>query len=105
HPPDTRSPPRSPSSPTRRSSDLKQYRLTSTASGTIGSADAGTTITGLYNTQFLVTFSQTGIGGDTTATVVTVDAAAKTAANLPLDRNSTRINTSRDGISTPVASC
>src|SRR5207237_717029 len=39
----------------------KQYRLTNTAGGTLGAADAGTTITGAYNTQWKVTFAQTGI--------------------------------------------
>src|SRR5207249_4716041 len=73
------------SSPVASSSTSKQYRLTSgpaIASGTIGSGQAGTTITGAYNTQFLVTFSQSGIGGDTTATVVTVGGVPSAAGAL-----------------------
>src|SRR5205823_11981168 len=72
----------------------KQYRLTSApavASSTIGSAQAGTTITGAYNTQWQVTFAQTGnptgLANDTgTNTIVTVDAAAKAEANLPFSK-------------------
>src|SRR6185503_7741431 len=41
------------------------------------------TITGTYKTQFQVTFVQSGIGVDSTGTVVTVGVDAKTAAGLP----------------------
>jgi hypothetical protein len=53
------------SSPVGTASAEKRYRLTSTASGTIGSADAGTTITGTYLAQFKLTLatSPPGIGG------------------------------------------
>ena len=63
----------------------KRYTLTtpppSPASPlTVGAA---ATITGTYKAQFQFTFSQTGIGADSTGTVVTVAGAAKTAAQLP----------------------
>src|SRR2546422_4942070 len=41
------------------------------------------TITGTYKVQFQLTFAQSGIGGDSTGTVVTVAGSAKTAAALP----------------------
>src|SRR5204862_284543 len=64
-----------------------RYNLTSTpASGTIAAADRGSTITGTYGTQYQISFAQSGIGGDTSATVVTVDGADKTAANLPFSK-------------------
>src|SRR5204862_409608 len=44
----------------------------------------GTTINGAYATQYKITFAQSGIGGDTTATVVTINGTTtKTAAQLP----------------------
>src|SRR5207253_10359905 len=43
---------------------------------------AAETITGNYDTQWLVSFAQSGIGTDTTATVVSVNSSDKTAANL-----------------------
>src|SRR5207249_778308 len=45
---------------------------------------AATTITGTYKAQYQVTFAQSGIGVDTTGTVVTVDGTiTTTAAHLP----------------------
>src|SRR5439155_488495 len=43
---------------------------------------AAETITGNFDTQWLVSFAQSGIGTDTTATVVSVNSSDKTAANL-----------------------
>src|SRR5437867_5590194 len=45
---------------------------------------AATTITGTYKAQYQVTFAQSGIGVDTTGTVVTINGTlTKTAAQLP----------------------
>ena len=63
----------------------KQYRLDTVsgpASGTTISAAA--TINGTYVTQRKVTFSQTGIGGDTSGTVVHVNGTGTNPANASL---------------------
>ncbi|MFL5798727.1 MAG: hypothetical protein ACJ77A_12450, partial [Actinomycetota bacterium] len=86
----------------------KHYHLTSTASGTVGSTDAGTTITGTYATQYDVTFDQSGIGGDSSGTVLTyhVNAGAdvtKTAAQLPVTITVNASDTVTYAYSTPVS--
>jgi hypothetical protein len=43
-----------------------------------------TTVTGNYEIQYQVTFSQTGVGSDFTGTVVTVDSNAYTVSQLPV---------------------
>ena len=58
------------SSPVATSDPNKQYVLTSTApnpspASPISSLSAPMTVTGAYKTQYKVTFTQTGIGGDT----------------------------------------
>src|SRR5205823_12874891 len=63
----------------------KRYAFTGTNTGAPASGftvSADTTITGNYDTQWLVSFAQSGIGTDTTATVVSVNSSDKTAANL-----------------------
>jgi uncharacterized repeat protein (TIGR01451 family) len=59
-----------------------RYRLTSTASGTIGAAAAGTSITGTYVTQYAVSFVENGLASDASGTVVTVNSSAKPATNI-----------------------
>src|SRR4029078_12836214 len=44
------------------------------------------TVTGNYVAQFLQTFTHTGLTADATGTVVTVDAAAKTFADLAFSK-------------------
>jgi hypothetical protein len=63
----------------------KRYALTTPAPSPTSPITvlAVATITGTYKTQFQLTFAQSGIGGDSTGTVVTVNASAKTAADLP----------------------
>src|SRR5439155_10941 len=49
--------------------------------------DAGSTITGVYTTQYQITFAQSGIGTDTgTNTVVTVDGSPKSAGVLSFSK-------------------
>ena len=64
----------------------KRYALTSTTPPSpINSLAAAATVNGAYKTQYQVTFSQSGIGGDTTATVLTITSpinASKTASDL-----------------------
>ena len=73
------------SSPVASSVLGKRYALTTPpptpASGF--AVSEAVTITGTYKTQFEVTFAQSGIGGDSTGTVVTIGITAKTAAQLP----------------------
>jgi len=45
-----------------------------------------TTVTGNYKTQYLVTFSQTGLDTDASGIVVTVDGSAKYFADLPFSK-------------------
>ena len=63
----------------------KRYALTTPASSpaTGYTVSGANTVTGTYKIQYQLTFAQSGIGGDSTGTVVTVAAAAKTAADLP----------------------
>jgi len=63
----------------------KQYVLTTPASSPASpvTVSAATTITGTYKAQYQVTFAQSGIGVDSTGTVVTVAGGPKTAADLP----------------------
>jgi hypothetical protein len=63
----------------------KRYALTTPAPApaTPVTVSASATVTGTYKTQFQITFAQAGIGGDSTGTIVTVAANAKTAADLP----------------------
>ena len=63
----------------------KRYMLTTTAPTAINNLTAAATVTGSYKTQYEVSFSQTGIGGDTTDTVLTITSptgTTKTAAQL-----------------------
>src|SRR5690242_3714544 len=70
-----------------------QYRWDSTSglsqtlqSNTINVAAAGT-VTATYVTQYQVTFdASSNVKGDSTATIVTVDAAAKAAGSLPFSK-------------------
>jgi hypothetical protein len=62
----------------------KQFRLACVAGSSSPITVTGpATITGNYVTQYLVTFARTGLDSDATGTVVTVNASAKTFANLP----------------------
>ena len=62
----------------------KQFRLSSVSgSSSPITVTASTTITGNYVTQYLVTFTQTGLDSSATGTVVTVNGNAKTYSNLP----------------------
>src|SRR5205823_9910318 len=73
------------SDPVASTSSGKQYHFTGVNTGapaTGFTVSAATSITGSYVTQWLVSFDQSGIGGDSTGTVVTVDGAAKTAGQL-----------------------
>ena len=65
-----------------------RYRLTSTASGTIGPTNAGTTITGFYVTQYRVNFVENGLANDASGTVVTVNSSAKSATNIDFSSGS-----------------
>ncbi len=56
---------------------------TSAPSTTIIMPECATTVTANYETQYKVTFAQSGIGDDTQDTVVTIDGVAKTKAELP----------------------
>ena len=47
---------------------------------------SGGTITGTYNTQYQVTITSSGIAGDSTGTVATLDGDAKTQAQLPYSK-------------------
>ena len=85
----------------------KRYALTTPVASPASPASvlASMTITGTYKTQYQVVFGQSGIGADSTVTVVTVDGSSKTAASLPfttdwLDSGASVIYT----YSTPVAS-
>ena len=63
----------------------KRYALTTTAPAAINNLTAAATVTGTYKTQYEVSFSQIGIGGDTTDTVLTITSpigTTKTAAQL-----------------------
>src|SRR2546428_1801759 len=72
----------------------KQYRWSTTAgtgsaagrttqSGSF-TASANSSVTANYTTQFQLTFAQSGIGGDSTGSVVTINGSVtKTAAQLP----------------------
>ena len=64
----------------------KRYALTTPAATPASGflVSGAVTITGTYKTQFEVTFAQSGIGGDSTGTVVTIG-VAPTAAQLPFD--------------------
>ncbi|MFY9607973.1 MAG: kelch repeat-containing protein, partial [Blastocatellia bacterium] len=65
----------------------KQYRLDSVTGPTTGYIVSGAnTITGTYVAQFLQTFTHTGLTADATGTVVTVDAVAKTFADLAFSK-------------------
>ncbi|PYN83538.1 MAG: hypothetical protein DMD96_02035, partial [Candidatus Rokuibacteriota bacterium] len=63
----------------------KRYTLTTPAASPASpiTVSGAATITGTYKVQFQLTFAQSGIGGDSTGTVVTVVGSAKTAAVLP----------------------
>jgi hypothetical protein len=62
----------------------KRYRL-NTVSGPSSpiTVTGSTTVTGNYVTQYLVTFTQTGLDSTATGTVVTVNGSAKTYSQLP----------------------
>jgi len=63
----------------------KRYMLTAPAPTPASpiTVSGAATITGAYQTQFQVTFAKSGLGADSTGTVVTVDGSAKTAGDLP----------------------
>jgi len=67
----------------------KQYVWTSTdglgqtgRTGSFQPSSAGT-VTGVFGTQFQITFTSSGIGGDSSGTVVAVNGNAKTQSQLP----------------------
>jgi Galactose oxidase, central domain/Divergent InlB B-repeat domain len=63
----------------------KRYALTTAAPAAINNLTAAATVTGTYKTQYKVSFSQTGVGDDTTDTVLTITSPigmTKTAAQL-----------------------
>ncbi|HZJ47317.1 MAG TPA: kelch repeat-containing protein [Pyrinomonadaceae bacterium] len=65
----------------------KQYRRSSVTGPASGYTVAGAnTITGNYVAQFLQTFQQTGLTADASGTVATVDAVAKTFADLAFSK-------------------
>src|SRR6185369_11696885 len=67
----------------------KQYRLDSVSGPASGSTvTAPVTINGTYVTQRKLTFSQTGIGGDSTGTVVQVNGTGTNPANASLGAGS-----------------
>ena len=87
----------------------KQYALTTPQPVPASpiTVSAAATVTGTYKTQFKVSFAQSGIGGDTTATVVTVGGTPKTAASLPfttdwLDSGSSLIYSYADPVASTV---
>src|SRR5207245_10436669 len=63
----------------------KRYALTTPAPSPVSpiTVSGAATITGTYKVQFQLTFAQSGIGADSTGTVVTVAGNPKTAAELP----------------------
>src|SRR5439155_1366824 len=62
---------------------VKRYTLNNVSGSLSASAThRSSALTGNYDTQWLVSFAQSGIGTDTTATVVSVNSSDKTAANL-----------------------
>src|SRR5207249_9121596 len=64
----------------------KRYAVTTPASSPASpiTVSGAATITGTYKVQFQLTFAQSGIGGDSTGTVVTINGSVtKTAAVLP----------------------
>ena len=75
------------SSPVTSSVVGKQYRLSSISGGSEPSITivSPATVTGNYVEQFQVTFQQSGLLVDSTGTVVTVDAAAKSRTDLPVN--------------------
>jgi hypothetical protein len=62
------------------------------------------TITGTYKIQYLLTFAQAGIGGDSTGTVVTVAGSPKTAAQLPFSNWFDASSSATYSFNDPVAS-
>ena len=75
-------------SPVASTTAGKRYVLTTPAPAPASpfTASAATTVTGTYKVQYEITIAQSGIGGDTTATVVSVDGADKTRADLPFSK-------------------
>src|SRR5439155_272582 len=85
----------------------KRYRLSNTP-GTSVLVNAAQTITGNYVTQCQVTFAQTGIGGDSSGTVLTYHVnsgsnVTKTAAQLPVTITVNAGDTVTYTYSSPVA--
>jgi hypothetical protein len=60
--------------------------LSQTLQSNTFSASSGGTITGTYTIQYQVTITSSGIGGDSTGTVATLDGDAKTQAQLPYSK-------------------
>src|SRR5438876_811830 len=99
-------------------SATKQYRWSTTAgtgsaagrttqSGAF-TASANSSVTANYTTQFQLTFAQSGIGGDSTGSVVTINGSVtKTAAQLPFsaffDSGATVTYTYADPVASTVA--
>src|SRR5207247_6219892 len=73
------------SHPVSSSVSGKRYALTTPSPNPVSpiSVSGPVTVTGTYKAQYQLTFTQSGIAGDSTGTVVTVDSSAKTAGNLP----------------------
>src|SRR3989449_948458 len=105
-------------SPIASTSVTKQYRWSTTAgtgsaagrttqSGSF-TASANSSVTANYTTQFQLTFAQSGIGGDSTGSVVTINGSVtKTAAQLPFsaffDRGATVTYAYADPVASTVA--
>src|SRR5206468_2601141 len=99
-------------------SATKQYRWSTTAgtgsaagrttqSGSF-TASANSSVTANYTTQFQLTFAQSGIGGDSTGSVVTINGSTtKTAGQLPFsafyDRGATVTYAYADPVASTVA--
>src|SRR6202041_1980974 len=60
-------------SPVLTTAGTKQYVLTNTSPISITNLTTATTVTGTYKAQFQITFAQSGMTGDQTGTIVTVN--------------------------------
>src|SRR5213076_394955 len=96
-------------SPVTTADATKQYRwpsttgLSQTAQNNTFTVSGAGTVTGTYVAQYQVTFeASANAKGDGTGTVVTVDASAKTAANLPFSKFVDSGSTVTYGYTSPV---
>ena len=71
------------SSPLVVTVNVKQYVLTEANATSPFTVSASETTTGVYKTQWYMTFTQSGLDGSATGTVVTVNSTAKGALDLP----------------------